>query len=420
MIESQTDLPAPDRGAATSWERVRQTATSLVRGIESQTQTLVTKLGAWLDDVGPAIRRHTRETPLGAYIARLVAWTQATAKDGPLLNRYALHLIVVLLAVGVVVIGGLALPDINLAMPVATNPTPEPEPESVANPVITAPTNRGVNREANGNSVLYPAPVPHTTISERDTMEVITYTVQPNDNLWVIASGFGLEVETIAWANPAVEKAPDLLSVGQVLVILPVDGIVHKIVPGDTVNKLAKTYKTSVEKIVGFEGNELAEAPYVLTPGQDLIVPGGRKQVVPWQKIYPMTWVGAPPKGANRGSGRFAWPARGTLTQGFWSAHLAIDIASRTGVPILAADAGYVRMAGRDTWGYGNQIVIDHGNGFVTRYAHLDTIGVRAGQSVDKNQKIGTMGNTGRSTGPHLHFEVIQGGVKRNPLGYLP
>ena len=99
---------------------------------------------------------------------------------------------------------------------------------------------------------------------------------------------------------------------------------------------------------------------------------------------------------------------------------LAIDIANRTGVPAYAADAGYVRLAGRDTWGYGNQIVIDHGNGFLTRYAHLDTIKVGAGQSVQKNQQIGTMGNTGRSTGPHLHFEVIQNGVKRNPLGYLP
>jgi murein DD-endopeptidase MepM/ murein hydrolase activator NlpD len=99
---------------------------------------------------------------------------------------------------------------------------------------------------------------------------------------------------------------------------------------------------------------------------------------------------------------------------------LGIDVAGRTGTPILAADAGYVVMAGRDTWGYGNQVLINHGNGFLTRYAHLHNIKVQAGQSVSKNQLIGTMGSTGRSTGPHLHFEVIQGSVRRNPLGYLP
>ena len=89
-------------------------------------------------------------------------------------------------------------------------------------------------------------------------------------------------------------------------------------------------------------------------------------------------------------------------------------------MPIRAADTGYVLLAGRDTWGYGNQVLIDHGNGYVTRYAHLDKIHVKAGASVDKNQQIGTMGNTGRSTGPHLHFEVIYNGVRRNPQGFLP
>jgi murein DD-endopeptidase MepM/ murein hydrolase activator NlpD len=149
------------------------------------------------------------------------------------------------------------------------------------------------------------------------------------------------------------------------------------------------------------------------------VIPGGRKKIVP-SNYYPMTRVGRPPKDAAKGSGRFAWPARGWLTQRFWSGHQAVDIGNRTGTPILAADAGYVVMAGRDTWGYGNQVLIDHGNGYLTRYAHLNAILVKAGQSVEKNQKIGTMGSTGRSTGPHLHFEVIQGSVRRNPLGFLP
>jgi murein DD-endopeptidase MepM/ murein hydrolase activator NlpD len=265
---------------------------------------------------------------------------------------------------------------------------------------------------------LFQAPVPHTIIPDRDRMEIITYTVQPNDNVWAIANGFGLEVETIVWANPAVEKAPDMLNVGQVLTILPVDGIYYTVKAGDTVAKLAKEFKVEPEKIASFELNALQE-PYALAAGQQLVIPGGRKQIVP-SNYYPMTRVGKAPAGAPQGSGRFAWPAQGYLSQRFWSGHPAIDIANRTGVPILAADAGYVVMAGRDTWGYGNQVLIDHGNGYLTRYAHLQSILVKAGQTVTKNQKIGTMGSTGRSTGPHLHFEIIQGSVRRNPLGFLP
>ena len=249
-------------------------------------------------------------------------------------------------------------------------------------------------------------------------MEIITYTVQTNDNVFAIAQGFGLQVETIMWANPKVETAPDLLSVGQILTILPVDGIYYTVQPGDTVAKLAKTYKITEDKIVSFELNNLEE-PYALAAGQQLVLPGGRKKVVP-SNYYPLTRVYRTPAGAAKGSGRFAWPTHGILTQGYWSGHLAIDIANRTGTPIRAADGGYVVLAGRDTWGYGNQVLIDHGNGFLTRYAHLDRIMIKAGQSVKKDQQIGTMGNTGRSTGPHLHFEIIKDRIRRNPLGFLP
>jgi murein DD-endopeptidase MepM/ murein hydrolase activator NlpD len=242
--------------------------------------------------------------------------------------------------------------------------------------------------------------------------------VQRNDNIWAIAQGFGLKAETVLWANSKVEKSPDLLSVGQELVIPPVDGIYYTVQQGDTVDKLAKTYQTSVEKIVTFEFNSLQE-PYTLVPGQQIMLPDGRKKVVP-SNYYPMTRVGRAPAGAPTGSGRFAWPTQGILTQRYWSGHLGIDVANRTGVPIRAADDGYVVMSGRDTWGYGNQVVIDHGNGYLTRYAHLHRVDVKAGQSVKKNQQIGTMGSTGRSTGPHLHFEIIYNRVRRNPLGFLP
>jgi murein DD-endopeptidase MepM/ murein hydrolase activator NlpD len=344
-------------------------------------------------------------------LTQLIRWIGAGIGDGSLVNRYALHLVILLLAVGVVTVSQVTIPEVDLLLP-----TPTPAPDLGTHSVTAPPTNRGVNRLISNGATLFPNVVPHTTISERERLEVITYTVQPNDNIWGIAQGFGLKAETVLWANPSVEKSPDLLSVGQQLIIPPIDGIYYTVQAGDTAEKLAKTYQTSLDKIVSFNG---LEEPYTLVAGQKVMLPDGRRKVVP-PNYYPMTVVGKAPKGAPTGSGRFAWPTQGLLSQQYWSGHLGIDIANQRGVPIRAADAGYVVMAGRDTWGYGNQVLIDHGNGYVSRYAHLTTILVKAGDSVEKNQKIGTMGSTGRSTGPHLHFEIIYQGVRRNPQGFLP
>ncbi|HZJ84078.1 MAG TPA: M23 family metallopeptidase, partial [Syntrophomonadaceae bacterium] len=108
----------------------------------------------------------------------------------------------------------------------------------------------------------------------------------------------------------------------------------------------------------------------------------------------------------------------GNITNGYRSSHTAIDIATRTGTPIRAADSGYVTFTG---WqgGYGNFVIVDHGNGIVTRYAHCNSISTSTGQRVNKGEQIATVGSTGRSTGPHLHFEVLVNGGFRNPLSYL-
>lgn len=414
MIESQTEFPAREQSSATLWAKARHTVASVAGRLRSRDLVLPGSDGAqYISGVGSLVSDGAKQVQVRLRLAQVVAWIRGGVGDSSLVSRYALHLVVVLLAVGLVTISQVTIPELDILLP-----TPTPAPELGEHTVTVPTTNRGVNRLLNNNTVLFPAPVPHTTISERDRMEFITYTVQPNDNIWAIAQGFGLNAETVLWANPKVEKSPDLLSVGQKLVVPPVDGIYYTVSAGDTVEKLAKTYQTTVEKIVGFEYNNLVE-PYTLVAGQQIMLVDGRKKVVP-TNYYPMTRVGSAPAGAPKGSGRFAWPTQGLLTQRYWSGHLGIDIAARTGTPIRAADAGYVVMAGRDTWGYGNQIVIDHGNGFWTRYAHLNTIGIKAGQTVQKNQQIGTMGNTGRSTGPHLHFEVIQGGTRRNPQGFLP
>lgn len=415
MIESKTEYPVPTGRSGTTWTKSLQVGGLMIRSAVRRLQTLPGSQAAYrLKSALVLVKDVAGSIPLQAMLSRLLRLIRSGIGDGPLLNRFALHLVVIFLAVGVVGVSQVRIPVIDFLLPV-----PTPAPDLGDHTVTDSPSSRGGTALVRNDNILFAAPVPHTTIPERERTTVITYTVQVNDNLWAIAQTMGLQVETLLWANPSVEQDPDLLAVDQVLVVPPVDGVYYTVKKGDTVAKLAKTYKTTVEKIVSFASNGLAE-PYQLAVGQQLMLPDGKKPVPPSVPIYPMTYVGSAPKGSPKGSGRFAWPTRGTLTQRYWTLHLGIDIANSKGTPVLAADAGYVVMAGLDTWGYGNQVVIDHGNGYWTRYAHLDKILVTAGDAVTKNQKIGTMGNTGRSTGPHLHFEVILNRTQRNPMSYLP
>jgi murein DD-endopeptidase MepM/ murein hydrolase activator NlpD len=325
--------------------------------------------------------------------------------------------VVILLSLGLIVFSQVRIPSISFFVPAPASYAGEDLESADVAVAYVGP--RPIIRES--ASLVY-APVPHTTIPDRHANEIITYTVRPNDTVWGIAQAFGIEVETIMWANPEVESEPDLLSVGQVLTILPVNGVYYTVKAGDTVDKLAKTYKTTKEKIVGLALNGLAD-PYTLVAGQKVVLPDGQKPL-PKPKapldFGKMTFVGTPPKGAAKGTGKFMWPTRGYWSRGVSRYHKGVDIANSIGTPIYAADAGYVMLAGRDTAGYGLQVVINHGNGFHSRYAHLSKILVKAGQSVKRGEKIALMGNTGRSTGPHLHFEVIKNGVIVNPLSYLP
>ena len=258
--------------------------------------------------------------------------------------------------------------------------------------------------------------VPHTIIPDRPRLEVITYTVQSGDTVIDIAERFGLETDTIMWASGRLEDHPDLLQIGQVLTVLPLDGVYHTVQKGDTLAAIAKKYKVDMEAIAQSEYNGL-EGQDELTVGQKIIVPGGKKPYVP---LVVHAYVGKVPTGAVKGTGIFDWPVTGRITQNFWTSHKAIDIGAPTGRTVIAADSGYVATVGWSKYGYGNYIVIDHGNGFQTLYAHLSAVLVEVGQSVGKGGRIGSVGSTGRSTGPHLHFEIRYQGAQRNPFGYLP
>lgn len=326
--------------------------------------------------------------------------------------RLASHVALLLVAVGLLAFTQIELPKWEIAeQSVLPAPAASPTPASLKQLVVA----RGGSAFQSGGP-LTRSSVPFTIIPERPRLEILTYGVKPGDTVFGIAEKFGIKPETIMWANRDLELNPDMLRVNDQLVILPIDGVYHEVKAGDTLEKVAKKYKAQAADIVAYELNNLESADQPLQTGSFLIVPGGEKPpVVRTVSVY----RGPIPKGARKGTGSFVWPSSGRITQQFWNGHRAIDIGSWTGNPVVASDSGYVIYAGWDRTGYGNLIIIDHGNGFRTYYAHLSRIFVRQGESVGQGQRIGSVGNTGNSTGPHLHFEIRQNNIQRNPLGYL-
>lgn len=254
--------------------------------------------------------------------------------------------------------------------------------------------------------------------------EIITHVVQEGETLSEIAARYSLQVETILWENNLTANAT--LRPNQELRILPVDGVRHRVARGETIFSVGRRYgltdASQAQVIVDYPFNEfLNEETFELATGQYLMVPGGVPPRAPAQPArQPRAVAFTPDAGTVTATGSFVWPAAGRITQGYFFYHRAIDIANRSGGPILAADSGVVTVAGWiDNSGYGNRVQIDHGNGFVTLYAHLSSVQVQAGQRVNRGDVIGQMGSTGRSTGVHLHFEIRQGGVLLNPLTFL-
>lgn len=255
-----------------------------------------------------------------------------------------------------------------------------------------------------------------TVISSKPRDKVENYTVKSGDTLASIGKKFDISVDTIKWAN---DLKSDTIKPEQTLKIAPVTGVVHTVVSGETVYSIAKKYKTTAQNIVNFIFNDFADIDtFALRAGQTLYIPNG--VIEPEQPKY----FAQAPQYANaiagvRGSTNFIWPTTGIITQYPTWYHMAFDIASNALPPIIAADTGTVTFAGCINWGYGCHVVIDHGNGYSTLYAHMSAISVSAGQAVNQGQQLGNVGSTGRSTGPHLHFEIRQGGTLLNPQDFL-
>lgn len=251
-----------------------------------------------------------------------------------------------------------------------------------------------------------------TDESKKPRFEIFDYEVLKGDTLASIADKFGISVDTIKWANSL--KTEKLLP-GQQLRIPPVTGIVHKVVPGDTIYLLAKKYKSDAQKIVNFPANDFADLDtFALNVGQILFIPDG---VMP--EAAPVYIAQQVPQFIAGTGGKYLWPATGIITQYPVSYHMAVDIANNSAPPIAAGDAGIVAFAGCVRYGYGCHVIINHADGYQTLYAHLSSYNVEAGDSVGRGQIIGKMGSTGRSSGIHVHFEVRKNGVLLNPLSFL-
>ncbi|HPD07970.1 M23 family metallopeptidase [Patescibacteria group bacterium] len=262
------------------------------------------------------------------------------------------------------------------------------------------------------------------TTSTAPSRAITYYTVKIGDTLSGIAKAFGVSINTIAWQNGLSPNA--LLRPGDKLTILPVSGVLHKVKAGDSLSKIAKQYGVKTADIIAY--NNLSGDKVVI--GQSLIIPGGQPpstlasqitQAVKSnvQQVFTSAKETAQKSLTSSGSG-MTWPTVGhRITQYYSWRHTGIDIGNKVGTPIYAADSGRVEIAATG-WngGYGTTIVINHGK-LKTRYGHLSRLYVKAGENVVKGQVIGEMGSTGRSTGSHLHFEVLSGNVRYNPLNYV-
>lgn len=247
--------------------------------------------------------------------------------------------------------------------------------------------------------------------SSKQAAKMKMHVVQDGETISVIAEKYGIDVDTLQSGN---ENIGETIHQGDTLTILPGKGVLHTADMGDTLWRIANTYGIDVAVIMKANSKESAD----LSIGEKLFIPGGKKvQQSERQLARAETAV------SRGGSQRFIYPAAGELTSGFgyrWGRlHSGIDVANDVGTPIKTARSGRVVHAG---WysGYGYTVVVEHDQGYTTLYGHLNEYVVQTGQYVKDSQVIAYMGNTGNSTGSHLHFEVWKNGTPINPNNILP
>lgn len=309
---------------------------------------------------------------------------------------------------------------------VAASVAPEkakPAVETPATPTAEAKSDEGPS----GQPQPKPQPTPEPVF--------VTYTVRTGDTVASIAASQGIQVETLLWNNPDLNADPDLISVGEQILVPSRDGILYKVRLGDTLTDVADLYKVDVKNIVGFTSNEIGNADSV-SEGALLLLPGAVPPPPPPPAATPAPFfvAGAPAPTTAAGPAAqaavsgFIWPVSGPISDyygsprgaGTYHTGLDIDQTFNYGGPVAAAAPGQVVLATSDGSGYGTYVIIRHDNGYETLYGHLSAIYVSLGQYVSQGEVVGAIGCTGYCTGPHLHFEVRVGGATVDPLDYLP
>jgi murein DD-endopeptidase MepM/ murein hydrolase activator NlpD len=297
------------------------------------------------------------------------------------------------------------------------------------------------------DQVLDREPQPFTIVPNRQRDEVVTYTVQAGDTVFDLADRFGLNMETIFWANAeTLQDNVHLLVPGIEIFVLPTNGIYYRATGEETITQIAEKFYADPDAILDDTYNELpgdSDGSFVPPLGMRLVVPGGEREAIDFSWVAPAPASAASPGGASQrilfapghagscntvvgggaGTGAFGSPIGSySVTQGYFYGHNGIDLSSVIGEPVYAADAGIVVFAGWNDWGYGNLVAINHGTGgWTTLYGHLNSVSVGCGQTVSRGTPIGSVGSTGNSSGPHLHFEMRWGlGLSPdNPAAYI-
>lgn len=285
-------------------------------------------------------------------------------------------------------------------------------------------TNNGSLATTQDGSTLSKPEFIGTDDAKTGSRSVREYTVQAGDTIGKVATSFNISINTILWANNL--SFTSYIKEGQKLVIPPTSGVLHKVVRGDTISKIAKLYGASEQLINDFNKIENGS----LKAGENVMVPGGRIIYTP-KPSSGTAYNNQTGKSSTvrvdtsdipaSGGGRMYWPSACQRISQYYRGwlHTGVDIACPWGTSVRAAESGIVERVQYGKTGYGYNIMINHGGGKVTLYGHLSKIMVEAGDRVTKGQLIANEGSTGRSTGPHLHFEVRINGSMVNPLSYI-